>query len=140
MTPLLQISPSISVIVPARNEEAAIGACVESLIRQEEIAEIAVVNDQSTDKTAEIVRDLAAKYPGVKVIDVAELPRAGWARIMPYGSARTRRRAIGCCSQTQIRCTRNMRPHGPWKLLWSGVPRWSRFRRSKSCSHGMRRR
>src|SRR5271167_2216662 len=77
MTPLLQISPSISVIVPARNEEAAIGACVESLIRQEEIAEIAVVNDQSTDKTAEIVRDLAAKYPGVKVIDVAELP-AGW--------------------------------------------------------------
>ena len=77
MTALLQISPSISVIVPARNEEAAIGACVESLIRQEEIAEIAVVNDQSTDKTAEIVRDLAAKYSSVKVIDVAELP-AGW--------------------------------------------------------------
>lgn len=77
MTPLRQNSPSNSVIVPARNEEAVIAACVESLIRQKEITEIVVVNDQSTDKTAEIVRDLAAKYPHVKMIDVAQLP-AGW--------------------------------------------------------------
>jgi hypothetical protein len=77
MTPLRQTSPSNSVIVPARNEEAVIAACVESLIRQEEITEIVVVNDQSTDKTAEIVRDLAAKCPRVKMMDVAQLP-AGW--------------------------------------------------------------
>jgi len=77
MTPLRQTSPSNSVIVPARNEEAVIAACVESLIRQEEITEIVVVNDQSTDKTAEIVRHLAAKYPRVKMMDVAQLP-AGW--------------------------------------------------------------
>ena len=36
-----------------------------------------VVNDQSTDRTAEIVRGLATKYSRVKMIEVAELP-AGW--------------------------------------------------------------
>jgi cellulose synthase/poly-beta-1,6-N-acetylglucosamine synthase-like glycosyltransferase len=36
-----------------------------------------VVNDQSTDRTAEIVRGLAMKYSRVKMIAVAELP-AGW--------------------------------------------------------------
>ena len=39
--------------------------------------EIVVVNDQSTDKTAELVRNLAAKHPRVKMIEVAELP-TGW--------------------------------------------------------------
>ena len=64
-------------VVPARNEEAVIAGCVESLVQQEEIAEIVVVNDQSTDRTAEIVRALASKYSRVQVIEVAELP-AGW--------------------------------------------------------------
>jgi chlorobactene glucosyltransferase len=77
MTPPPQNFPGISVIVPARNEEAVIAACIESLIQQEEIAEIVVVNDQSADRTAEIVRGLATKYPRVKLIEVTELP-AGW--------------------------------------------------------------
>src|SRR5271165_3194472 len=77
MTSLLPTYPSISVIVPARNEEAVIAACVESLIQQQQIAEIVVVNDQSTDKTAEIVRDLAAKDSRVKTLEVVELP-TGW--------------------------------------------------------------
>ena len=77
MTPLPQNFPSISVVVPARNEEQVIAGCVESLVQQEEIAEIVVVNDQSTDRTAEIVRGLVAKHSRVKMIEVAELP-AGW--------------------------------------------------------------
>jgi chlorobactene glucosyltransferase len=77
MTPLPQNFPGISVVVPARNEEEVVGECVESLVQQEEIAEIVVVNDQSTDKTAETVRGLAKKYPRVKLMEVAELP-AGW--------------------------------------------------------------
>ncbi|HEY1472275.1 MAG TPA: glycosyltransferase [Candidatus Acidoferrum sp.] len=77
MTPLQQSPASISAVVPARNEEDVIAGCVESLVQQKEIAEIVVVNDQSTDRTAEIVRGLAAKYSRLKMIDVAELP-AGW--------------------------------------------------------------
>jgi hypothetical protein len=77
MTPSSPNSPRISVIVPVRNEEAVIAACVESLEQQEEIAEIVVVNDQSTDQTAEIARGLAARDPRVKLLEAPELP-AGW--------------------------------------------------------------
>jgi glycosyltransferase involved in cell wall biosynthesis len=67
-------SASISAIVPARNEEGAIAACVESLALQPEIAEILVVNDQSTDKTAEIVRGLMLKIPRLRLLETQEIP------------------------------------------------------------------
>jgi glycosyltransferase involved in cell wall biosynthesis len=69
--------PSISAVVPARNEEAAIAHCIESLAAQPEIAEIIAVNDQSTDRTLEILRDLAGKISRLKVVD-APSPPAGW--------------------------------------------------------------
>ena len=67
-------SASISAIVPARNEEGAIAACVESLALQPEIAEILVVNDQSTDKTAEIVRGLMLKILRLRLLETQEIP------------------------------------------------------------------
>jgi glycosyltransferase involved in cell wall biosynthesis len=70
-------TPTIAAIVPARNEEAVIASCVECLARQAEIAEIIVINDQSTDKTAEIVRGLAAKIPRLRLLETREVP-AGW--------------------------------------------------------------
>lgn len=70
-------SGRVSAIVPARDEEAMIAACVESLAVQKEIAEILVVDDQSSDRTAEIVRSLAAKYSNVRLLEAGELP-AGW--------------------------------------------------------------
>jgi glycosyltransferase involved in cell wall biosynthesis len=71
------LASSISAIVPARNEEAVIASCVESLARQPEIAEILVINDQSTDKTAEIVHSLIAKIPHLRLLETQEVP-AGW--------------------------------------------------------------
>jgi len=66
--------PSVSVIVPARNEEACIGACMESLVAQTGVSfEIIVVDDGSTDQTHAI----AESFPGVKVIRPGPLP-AGW--------------------------------------------------------------
>ena len=70
-------SGRVSAIVPARNEEAVIAACVESLAAQKEIEEVLVVNDQSSDCTAEIVRTLSSKYPNVRLIEATELP-PGW--------------------------------------------------------------
>ena len=64
----------VSVIVPARNEEACLGECLRSLQEQTGIDyEIIVVNDNSTDRTKEIARS----YGGVKVIDAPPLP-PGW--------------------------------------------------------------
>src|SRR5262252_886160 len=74
--PLMEASakPEVSVIVPARNEEASLRACLESLVSQSGVDfEIIVVNDHSTDRTAEIARS----FPGVRLLDAGELP-AGW--------------------------------------------------------------
>jgi glycosyltransferase involved in cell wall biosynthesis len=66
-------NPVVSVIVPARNEEACLGDCLRSLLEQSGIEyEIIVVNDNSTDRTRQI-----ARLHGVKVIDAPPLP-AGW--------------------------------------------------------------
>jgi GT2 family glycosyltransferase len=48
----------ISAIVPARNEEAVIARCVESLGAQEEIGEVIVVNDESSDGTGRVLEEL----------------------------------------------------------------------------------
>ncbi|MER3480288.1 MAG: glycosyl transferase family 2 [Meiothermus sp.] len=57
---------TVSVVVPARNEEEFIGPCLESILAQKtKPHEIIVVNNGSKDRTAEIARS----YPGVKVID-----------------------------------------------------------------------
>jgi cellulose synthase/poly-beta-1,6-N-acetylglucosamine synthase-like glycosyltransferase len=66
--------PEVSVIIPARNEAASLGACLESIVTQQGIAfEIVVIDDQSTDATGEI----AHSFPGVRVIESRQLP-AGW--------------------------------------------------------------
>jgi glycosyltransferase involved in cell wall biosynthesis len=68
------IAPSVSVIVPARNEEASLGTCLESLVSQSGVDfEIIVIDDHSTDRTHEI----AASFAGVSVIEAGPLP-AGW--------------------------------------------------------------
>lgn len=57
--------PEISIIIPARNEEANIAACLRSLSAQEGVAfEIIVVDDDSSDRTVE----LASNFLGVTVI------------------------------------------------------------------------
>ena len=67
--------PRVSVIVPARNEEASLGACLGSLRAQSGVDfEIIVVDDQSIDST----RKVAESFNGVKVISTGELP-PGWS-------------------------------------------------------------
>lgn len=67
----------VTAIVPARNEETVIVACIESLVDQPEIGEILVVNDQSTDGTASVVRSLMEKIPRLRLLETDGLPD-GW--------------------------------------------------------------
>ena len=54
----------VSIIVPARNEEVNLAACLESLVAQTGVPfEIIVVDDDSTDRTAEIARSFASPHP-----------------------------------------------------------------------------
>src|ERR1700719_2738279 len=70
-------SGGITAIVPARDEEAVIAACVESLAKQREITDIAVVNDQSSDKTAAIVRELQTRISKLRLLEAHD-PPPGW--------------------------------------------------------------
>jgi len=57
------------IIIPARNEEKFIGKTLESLVAQTLLAgEVIVVNDNSTDKTAEIVTGFSQKHSFIKLI------------------------------------------------------------------------
>ncbi len=67
----------ISAIIPARNEEASISRAVESLAAQPEIGEIIVIDDESSDRTASILRQLAGRLPRLKVLRSRALP-PGW--------------------------------------------------------------
>src|SRR5208337_3554579 len=63
--------PEVSIIIPARNEEASLGACLESLMAQTGVAfEIIVVDDDSTDRT----REIAQSFAGVRVISAGPPP------------------------------------------------------------------
>ncbi|HUC54906.1 MAG TPA: glycosyltransferase [Candidatus Cybelea sp.] len=77
-TPVASASAgSVAVIVPARNEEEVIAACVTSLANQPEISEILVVNDQSSDATASVVHALVEKIPNLRLLESGGLPD-GW--------------------------------------------------------------
>ncbi len=69
--------PQISAIIPARDEEDNIEASVASLASQPEIAEIIVINDQSTDRTSAILARLSRTFPNLKILESSTLP-AGW--------------------------------------------------------------
>jgi chlorobactene glucosyltransferase len=72
-------APLISVCIPARDEERNIRACVEAVLAQDyPNFEVIVVDDGSTDATAEILRSLAAQNDKLRTIKGSELPK-GWA-------------------------------------------------------------
>lgn len=77
----------LSVIVPARDEEGNLGACLETLVAQHETIfelgrdwEILVVDDHSGDRTRAIAEEFAARYPGLRVLGAPELELRGAQR------------------------------------------------------------
>ncbi|MCB2203659.1 glycosyltransferase family 2 protein [bacterium] len=71
-------APEIAVLVPARNEEANIGHLLSALSRQNyPCFSVTVLDDQSTDGTADIVRRHAEVDPRIRLLQGAALPD-GW--------------------------------------------------------------
>ncbi|WDQ16903.1 glycosyltransferase family 2 protein [Rhodopirellula sp. P2] len=68
----------VSVLIPARNEESSIEACLESVLQSVHVdLEVIVLDDGSTDQTGTIVREIAQHDSRVKLIEGIELPD-GW--------------------------------------------------------------
>ena len=76
----IPLAPLVTCIVPARNEEVNIERCVLSLLEQSyppDRYEIIVVDDNSTDDTASIVRAIRDPHSQLSLYHAAELPD-GW--------------------------------------------------------------
>ena len=98
-------SPSITIIVPARNEASDITATLESLLNQDyPNLQILAVNDRSTDSTGAIMEVLAAQHPTkLRVLHIKELP-TGWL-------GKTHAMALAACHAIAI--------HQPGYLLFT---------------------
>ena len=70
--------PAISVLIPARNEQANIAAALESVLanRGAEL-EVVVLDDHSTDRTPDIVHEFARTDSRVRLEKAPPLP-GGW--------------------------------------------------------------
>lgn len=70
---------AVSILIPARNEEASIAAAVDAALLSRGVeVEVVVLDDHSTDRTAEIVRAIAARDPRVRLESAPPLP-PGWS-------------------------------------------------------------
>jgi chlorobactene glucosyltransferase len=70
--------PKVSALVPARNEARNIARCVRSLLAQDyPDLQVLVLDDQSSDGTGQILREMARSETGLRVLEGQPLP-AGW--------------------------------------------------------------
>jgi cellulose synthase/poly-beta-1,6-N-acetylglucosamine synthase-like glycosyltransferase len=86
--------PSLSIVVPARDEERSIEPCVRSLLAQRGVdAEVIVVDDRSGDETSIILVRLQREFPALQVVRGEALPE-GWVG-KPWACAQGALRARG---------------------------------------------
>jgi glycosyltransferase involved in cell wall biosynthesis len=68
----IALEPSLSVLLPVRNAQKAIASQIAELLdllpELTERFEILVIDDASTDETAQVARELSIEYPQVRVI------------------------------------------------------------------------
>jgi dolichol-phosphate mannosyltransferase len=78
---------SVSVVTPCRNEDMNIPPLVDALVRMygDYLHEIIVVNDNSTDRTGDVAREIAIREPRVKVVE--RKPPGGVGRALRDGYA-----------------------------------------------------
>ena len=74
----LRRRPLVSVLIPARNEAANIGGCLTHVLNQSYTkTEVIVLDDQSEDRTYNIVAEMKKKHPNLKLFRGKDLPQ-GW--------------------------------------------------------------
>ncbi len=79
-TPMVksQAPPKVSVIMPAMNEEDFVQASALSVIGSDyPDLELILVNDRSSDRTGEIINELANRYENIQALTITGLP-SGW--------------------------------------------------------------
>ena len=89
-------TPTVSIVIPAYNEESSIRACVVAAIVQTVPAiEIIVVDNRSTDATGDIVRAIQAEYPDAPLMYFQQNEVQGLVPTRNFGLDRAQGAVIG---------------------------------------------
>jgi cellulose synthase/poly-beta-1,6-N-acetylglucosamine synthase-like glycosyltransferase len=67
---------SVSIIVSMHNEEINVSECLDKLVVQEypkNELEIIIVNDRSTDKTEDLIKEYQKEYPFIRLINISDI-------------------------------------------------------------------
>ena len=101
---------SVSVLIPARNEEENIAECVlAALASKDVVTEVVVLDDHSDDRTAAIVEDLARRDLRVRLERAPSLP-PGWCGKQHACQMLAQRRDIRCCCLSMPTCASLPKP------------------------------
>lgn len=69
--------PTVSVLISCRNEELDLPACLESLINLDyphDKLQIVLIDDNSTDKTLQLLKEVADEHPHIEAYSTSEFP------------------------------------------------------------------
>jgi chlorobactene glucosyltransferase len=113
--------PKISFVIPARDEERNLAACLETVLAVDYPEfEVLVVDDGSTDRTPEIISEFAARDARIRPIDLAALegkrPREEYVGGKTYVLAHAAQEATGEWLLFVDADTRQ-RPDGLWRAV-----------------------
>jgi glycosyltransferase involved in cell wall biosynthesis len=76
--PIPQPPPKVTIIIPAKDEGERIRQCLASVLAQDYSQfDVLAVDDRSSDVTGQVMDEMAAADPRMKVLHIAELP-IGW--------------------------------------------------------------
>ena len=124
--------PTVSIVIPCRNEEAFISTCLESILKNDydhSKLEVLVVDGMSEDSTASIVKDYAQQHPFIKFLQNPRriTPAALNAGIkVAQGDIIIRMDVHASYAKDYIyKCVRNLLNHGADNVggIWITLPR-----------------
>lgn len=88
--------PTVSIVIPAYNEQSTIRACVAAALEQTEPAdEVVVVDNRSTDATARVLEDLKLEFAGTPLVVFSQDAEQGLVPTRNFGLDRALGEVLG---------------------------------------------
>lgn len=93
---MITSSPTVSIVIPAYNEESTIRPCLVAAVLQTVAAsEIIVVDNKSTDATGDVVRAVQAEFPDAPILYLQQNEEQGLVPTRNFGLDRAQGEVIG---------------------------------------------
>lgn len=93
---MAKVAPTVSVVIPAYDEEKYIARCLESIAKQTRLPfEVLVVDNLSTDSTVEVVREFQKQHTKLHIELVSQSAEQGLIPTRNYGISEAKGDVVG---------------------------------------------